>query len=207
VAMALVIGLLIGAGVTYALAGQYGSRSTTVTMTTTTLSDFTQTNTITVMINSTQQVMSAYTAHLQSIGSESLTALDAEYESNATLALTGSAGGGLGGRYESAASIGTFYQMMFSSIGFPTMNIANESYAVDVSGNGKEAIVNSNFTIYGNDTGFSYMIEPSGITVYRADIRTAVSYIHLGNTWFISNETLDFLTFEICGTTVRAAHC
>ena len=81
----------------------------------------------------------------------------------------------------------------------PLVNLANESYSVKCLGNGREATVNSNFTMYGNDTGFSDRIGPSGaMTEYRASITADAFYVSVGNNWLISNETLDFLSFDIC---------
>jgi hypothetical protein len=177
-AVALVIGLLIGAGVTYALVAPRLSKKTTVTT------------------NSAQDVMDAYAAHLQSIRSENMSALAAEYENNATVKLSGVVIG-YGGEYESATNVSLLHRSIFSSL-FVTVNLANESNLVYVSGNGQEAIVDSNFTMYGS--GYPICAESCSIAAYVTNIGASVSYDRVGGNWLISSETWDFLAYAACAT-------
>jgi hypothetical protein len=213
--VALIVVLLVGAGATYVLVslnrtatnttastsaeGAVVDSGTTTSTTATTAATATATNTTATAatMNASQQVRSAYAAHLQNIGSENATVLGSEYERNATLQLTGNVSG-LAGQYQNNDSIRTFYQSLFDAeIGFPTINVTDVDYTVSVSGTAT-ALVDSNFTLYGNDTGFSFMVALGGVTVYVANIRGDVSYVRHGDDWLISNETLDFLAFDVC---------
>jgi hypothetical protein len=219
VAAALVIGLLIGAGATYILVGRYPSQTTT-TVTETTMIDqvgatattssssstesasasAAATTTVTGAItNSTLAVTDAYTAHLQDIRSENLDAIVSDYESNATIDVTGVGGTvGIGGTYAGASSIRSLYDDLLFEVK-TTVNLANMSYTVDAPEKGAD--VSSNFTIYGDADGFVLLIE-GGCTscVYVSNISEHVSYAHLDNdSWLISAETLDFHTFNVCG--------
>lgn len=183
------MGLLVGSLATYALVGPGLNLTTTVT----------STITITVTTDSTQEVMSAYAAHLKNFEFENITAMIGEYEDNATLELVGNARG-LAGQYNGAVNIGIAYQSLLSPNYFGPVNLANVSYAANVSGNGREATVNSTFTIHGSNTAFSYIIGPSSATTYFvANVNSGVTYVRLSSNWLISNETLDFVTFVVCG--------
>jgi hypothetical protein len=149
--------------------------------------------------NSTLAVTDAYTSHLQDIKSENLDAIVSDYESNATIDVTGVGGVvGIGGTYAGASSIRSLYDDLLFEVK-TTVNLANMSYTVDAPEKG--AAVNSNFTIYGDADGFVLLIE-GGCTscVYVSNISEHVSYAHLDNdSWLISSETLDFHTFNVCG--------
>jgi hypothetical protein len=184
----LIVGLLIGAAATYALAGSRLSRTTTVT----------STSTMTVTTDSTQEVVSACAAHLKNFESKNQPAIAGDYENNATFSVTGNAVG-LTGTYVGLFNIRILYGSMLSQRFFATVNLKNVSYAVNVLGNGKAA-VKSNFTMYGNSTYIS--ASHGAIPVmgsYVATVRSEVSYASVGNAWLISNETWNFLTLDFNG--------
>ncbi len=135
------------------------------------------------------QVRSAYAAHLKDFESEDVTALTAGYQSNATIQLTGNILG-LGGDYHSVTNITTLYRFILSRAFFATVGVTNLNYSVNVKGN--EAVVNSTFTMQGNSTSPAI-----GTGTYVAKVVSGVSYIHIGNAWFISKETLDFVTLYL----------
>jgi hypothetical protein len=203
VAAALVLGLLIGAGATYFLVGRYPSQKTTMVTETMTnqVGAATATTTRTgVITNSTLAVMDAYTAHLQNIRSENLDAIVSDYESNATIDVTGVGGlVGIGGNYSGASSIRSLYDELLFEVK-TTVNLANVSYTADVPEK-EGAGVSSNFTLYGDADGIVLFIE-GGCTscVYVSNISEHVSYAYSDNdSWLISAETLDFHTFSVCG--------
>lgn len=192
-AIALVIGLFIGAGATYALAGARLGRTTTITSVTT-KTEILPPVTSTITINFTQEVASAYLAHIKNIESENGSAIIGGYENNATLSLAGDAAG-LAGTYATVFDISILYASLLSPRFFSTVNIDNMSYAVSSLGSG-DYILNSTFTMYGNSTNF---IAPEGSSVigtYVANIASNVSYVRVDNAWVISNESWNFTSLD-----------
>jgi hypothetical protein len=185
----LIVGLLIGAIATYAIAGPSPSRTTTVTSISTT----------TVTTDSTQQVMSAYAAHLKNIESENVDAIVSGYANNATFGIIGQASGFVGTE-TGVFNIRLLYSSILSQDLFATVNIKNMSYVVYVLGNG-EAKVNSTFTMYGNS---AYMSARHGATplvmgTYVANASSAVSYVQVDNNWLVSNETWNVTSLDFTG--------
>jgi hypothetical protein len=193
-AIAILIGLIIVAGAIYA-SREPGLGRTVTTAPTTAASSVGTTST-----NSTQQLRNAYAAHLQNIASEDIPALEAEYEKNATLEFVGTVVPPFpeGHPIDGLPGISSVYEDVLSpSTGFSTVNMANESYAVNLSGDGR-VTVNSNFTLYGT-TGFADISGP-GTGAYVANVGSQVSYTRVGDGWFISSEMWDFHAFATCET-------
>jgi len=171
---ALVIGSLIGASATYALAraglGQMITTTTTLTSTTT--------------IDLTQQVSDAYLTHLQNIKAQNITALVGEFTSDPSIgAQTNNPTGGMG--YLPTGDVTKFYaQVMYS--GHPTVNFANESYVVTISSNESAAIIHSNLTVYGESLYGPCNDNPC--TVYVENAILTLDFAHVGNNWLISDE-------------------
>jgi hypothetical protein len=183
VVIALMVGLIAGAGATYAFGGQnLGAKTTTVTSTSTT--------TLTVTIDPTQQVSNAYLTHLQAITSQNMTALVGEYTNNATLGVfTNNPTGGMGGGYDDGQVEKFYAQVMY--LGHPTVDFANESYTTTISGNESAATIHANLTYYGQSL---YGQSPHGpcnsnpCTVYVDDARLTINFVRVGSDWLISNE-------------------
>jgi ketosteroid isomerase-like protein len=182
VAIALVIGLLVGAAATYAVARPGLSRTTTVTSIS---------YTTTVTIDSTQEVRDAYAAYLQSMKSDNISAVVAKYANNATFEYyVASPLGGMGGGAVGAAQIRQFYNQNLLFM-HPTVNFANETYAVSILGNGNEATVHSNLTMYGNSV---YPAPPNNATsVYVGNAVLFIVFVHLGNDWVIFHESWNYV--------------
>lgn len=177
VVIALMIGLVAGAGATYAfVAGQNpGAKTATVTSTSTATS--------TVTIDLTQQVSDAYLTHLQNIKAQNITTLVGEFTSNPSLgAQTNNPTGGMGG---GTGNVTKFYaQVMY--LGHPTVNFANESYTVTISSNESAAVTHSNLTVYGQSLYGPCNNTPC--TVYVENAALTLDFVHVGNHWLISNE-------------------
>jgi hypothetical protein len=155
---------------------------------------------LTQQIN-TSDVTSAYLALLESLNVENATALASEFENNATVQILGGNPSTFAGLYVGSANISAIYQFMLSSRdGFASVNLANETHTISFSASGNQAVVVSNFTMYGNDTAFSYRIEPgSAVSAYVTNVNLQLTYVHQGNDWFISKETWNFTSFELHG--------
>jgi hypothetical protein len=197
VAGALIVGLLVGAGVTYALAGSTISRTTTTTttsLTTTTTTLPPATSTTTVTIGSTQDVLSTYSAHLQDIESQNASALIAEYENNAALNVKGCVIAGLGGVFTGTANISLWYQLVFRPGGYGIENLTDISSTV--LSNETNAIVNSTFNMQGSAP--LYIHDTSSLQ-YSASVRLGVSYVYVGNAWLISSEIWNTTRIQLSG--------
>jgi hypothetical protein len=175
VAIALVVGLLIGAGVTYAFGGQDLGSKTTVTSISTTIS--------TVTVDLTQQVSDAYLIHLLDITGHNITDLVDDYTNDATLGFfTNSPLGGLGGGAYNVTQF--FNEVMYLGHAHPTVDFANESYATTVSSDGIGATVHANLTVYGE----SLVAPANPSAVYVENAALTIDYVHIGGHWLISNE-------------------
>jgi hypothetical protein len=118
--------------------------------------------------------------------SENVSAIVARYANNATLDYeVASPLGGLGASAVGDAQIRQFYNQDVL-LGNPTVNYANETYAVSISGNESEATVRSNLTIYGND---GYVTPPNNAPVYVENAVLYIGFVHLGSDWLISHES------------------
>ena len=217
VAVALVLGLLVGAVATYAISGTSPSRISTSTSTliatatttttktaTTTLPGVTSTSTTTVTVDPSQVVANAFSTHLQNFQSENLTAILSGYEANATLrGFPGPLGPSpsLPQNYSGVTNIHNVYQVMFSANNFGTVNYANMTYGVTLLANEEAASVHSNFTMYGNSNVYDAWETPGQppiMGVYSAKVTLSVSYA-LGNAWLITDETWRVLGVRTCG--------
>jgi hypothetical protein len=178
VVIALAVGLLAGAGATYALGGQdLGPKTTTVTSTSTITS--------TVTLDLTQQASDAYLTHLQAIESQNMTTLVGEYTDNATLGMfTNNPTGGMGGGTDHG-EVEKFYAQTFFS-GHPTVDFANESYTTTISSNESAATIHANLTYYGES-----LYGPCGdnpCAFYADNARLTINFVRVGGDWLISNE-------------------
>jgi hypothetical protein len=177
--IALVACLLLGGAATYALVGAGLSQRVTVTSVSTV--------TTTVTIDSAQEVTNAYLSYIQEVKTENITAIVDLYANNATVVYevsnpTGGAGSGGDG---TAQIIQLYNQDIF--YGITSVNFGNESYSVPALGNGSEATIHANLTIYGN---FNPSSAPgSHASVYVANLALSLQYVHVGQKWLISGET------------------
>jgi hypothetical protein len=181
---------LIGAGIAYSLVSPGSVRTATTTVDQTTTQTVTNISTTTVTINSTQEVMSAFAAHLRGIESRNVTALVAQYESNATLDLVCSPNG-LGGVYTGAYNINILYPVMFNS---PGINFTDFSPGVFANVKG-ETTVNSTFNAQGSESGPTITAFSGGANLtesWTSSVRLGASYVNVGNSWLISSETWIF---------------
>lgn len=181
VVIALVIGLVAGAGATYLLWGgqDLGARTTTVTSTSTTTS--------TVTLDLTKQVSDAFMVHLQAIHSQNMTTLVGEYTDNATLGMfTNSPIGGMGASTNNGQVEKFYAEAIFLGHSHPTVDFANESYTTTISSNESTATIQANLTYYGES-----LYGPCGsnpCTVYVDNARLTVNFVRAGGDWLISNE-------------------
>jgi hypothetical protein len=161
------------------------------------------TSTATSTIDSTQSVSAAYAAYLRNLKSENTTGLAAEYESQASLVwgYAPSTGADEGGRR--IVGVANITQLFYSNFCpslclFDTVNLANETHVVSIAGNGTEATLDSNITIYGNSTGGT---NPPGFYTRSYADTAALNFSYVlaadGN-WLISNETWIYTTYNFC---------
>ena len=148
----------------------------------------TVTSTTTVTIVSTvpdayAQIASIHANYLALLNSSDTAALKSEYESNATVVWKGEAPG-LVGNYTGLLNIG----ILLGSFRDPFLNfsVSNETQIITPKGN--LWIVNSTFDIH----GYGSVVGNTDIAIAAED-----SYVHVGNTWLIANETWNFLTFNM----------
>jgi len=143
-----------------------------------------------------RQVTVAFEAHLGNFTSENLTSTVYQYENNATLTVEGD-DEKLGGVYDEAASITTFYQYVYSDNVFGTIALKNSTYSVDAL-NGQKVNVKSEFTLQGVSDMYSIdKGETPTNGTYAATVSLETSYVRSGTEWFISSETWDFLSFDL----------
>ncbi len=161
-------------------------------------------STTTLTINSSQEVMSAFAAHLQSEQSQNVTALVAQYESNATLNLVCSPNG-FSGAYAGIYNINILYHVMFNSTRSGTMNFTDFSPGVFANVKG-ETTVNSTFNAQGSESGPTITAFSSGANLtqpWAESVRLGASYVDVGGAWLISNETWIFgeinTVYNTCG--------
>lgn len=181
--------IVVTAGV---VAASYHSASTT------------NSSTSTAAVNSTQEVMGAFAAHLQSIESHNVTALVAQYESNATLNLVCSPNGFIG-VYTGTYNINILYHVMFNSTVAGTMNFTDFSPGILASVSG-EIIVNSTFNAQGSESASSITAFSGGANFtqpWTKSVRLGDSYVDVGNAWLISSEIWTFgdinTVYNTCG--------
>jgi hypothetical protein len=192
----LLIGILLGAGATYALAAPTLNRTATytkVTTVTTTNSPVTRTSTATVTVDPGQEVSDAYSIFFQNIESRNATALAAEYQDNATLNVYGYTDG-VGGSYNGSANIFSFYNALLSNGVLATVNLKNVTYGIYVSETGQSAEVSSMFTMHGS--GFFYGGNSENAGTYNATVRSVTSYALVGEEWLITSDSWDFTLFN-----------
>ena len=199
---------MAGAIATYSVATPAFDETTTVTSLTTTtqtvasIVTIASTITTTSTINLAKAVSDAYLAHLHNIQLENSTAIEAEYEINATYAFVQDPLAGLRNT-TGAANIAAYYAESCSSPCTPNaMNFANETYTItSISANGTNANIKSSFTIYGNYTSSGNIFVRS----YLDQVKVNISYVFVSNGWLISSETWYYTLMEWCNSIASPA--
>jgi hypothetical protein len=160
------------------------------TITTTSVEDLTTTSFV------DPNLTSAYLSHIAAIASANLTALEAQFETNATLNVMPNNFQNKG--WDGIGNITSFYQGDLGE-GCPPcfglvypFSVANETYSITMSNDLKAAHVTSHLIFYG--TGGP---NPSG-SVYTDDMRFDISYVLQGQHWLISTEILTSLGGGTC---------
>jgi hypothetical protein len=130
-----------------------------------------------------EQVASSYANHLLLLDSRKIPALVTGYESNATVEWKGAAIG-MTGNYTGSGNIGILHGSFTGK--FIDLSLSNLSQMIGSKGN--HWMVNSTFSLHG--TG-------SVVGNFNATIAAQDSYIRAGETWLISHETWNFLSFNV----------
>jgi hypothetical protein len=177
-------GILIGAGAGLTLvlllvsqlligSGLFSTRTVTSTTTVTTVS---------TVPDAYGQIASIHANYLAVLNSSDTAALKSGYESNATVVWKGEASG-MVGNYTGQLNIGILLGSFREK--FVNFSVSNESQTIAPKGN--LWIVNSTFDIH----AYGSVVGNTDMAIAAED-----SYVHVGNTWLIANETWNFLTFN-----------
>jgi hypothetical protein len=195
------LGIFVALTIAFASTTVYesGMRTTlTSTSTSTSTSTVTATSLSTIITttpvkNTTEALREAYFFHIFEIASEDATALAAQYETNATL-LYDYAPLPLHGSINGSANIPRFYEgedctcFVFK---IPPA-VANQTYSITMSNDGKVGNVTSHLIFYGNDpqcpAGGIFSC-PSGVAYYYV-MGFDISFILQGDYWLISTENV-----------------
>jgi len=201
----LVVGLLAGTIITFAITYPHQSSVGTFTSVSTTTDTVTATSLSTITTTSVVDpaLADAYLSHIGAILSENATALIAQYETNATLLYNFPHAVGVPsqGSFDSSANITRFYETV-SFFGTPnskgaffplgTFAVANDTYSMTMSNDDNARKVTSHLIFYGNDP----IARPSASYFY--DVSFDISYVLKGDRWLISTENLTYNNFGSC---------
>jgi hypothetical protein len=159
---------------------------------------------MTPVVDPTKALEDAYLSHISAIETESVLVLAAQYETNVTFVvpfslyrLTNDSDAGI-------PNITRFYEAGGPIGGAPLTlpyAVANVTYSVSMSHDGKEGNVTSRLIFYGNDTqcpanAISFQC-PSG-TAFYAVTGFDISYVLQGDRWLISTENVKIINSEMC---------
>lgn len=218
----LLIGLLAGSIMTFAITypnpsgvGTSTSVSTTTeTLTATSVSTTTSTTTLTTTFTSTfdptKTLTDAYLSHIGAIESRNASALVSQYETNAMLQYPLSTG--TAELFEGAANITRFYEEQptntSQAISCVTcielkapFALANETHSIIVSSDDKTGDVTSNLVFYGTISfGGCYVQGVGSCDTQYYSIGFDISYVLQGNSWLISTEILTHISNAPCTT-------
>jgi len=152
------------------------------------LSTRTVTSTTTITTTSTamgayEQVAGAYEGYLSTLNSSKASALQSDYERNATIVWTG-ASPGLAGTYAGSSNIEILLSQFLTDL-VPKLTITNETHTIGPEGS--TWIVDSTFDFAGNST---IVGKVSGI------IAANCSYTDNDNSWLISRQVWNFLEYD-----------
>jgi hypothetical protein len=176
---------------------------TTLTSTSTAIS--VSTITTTSLVDPTRALRDAYLFHIFDIASGDATAMAAQYESNATLLYDMAP---FHGSINGSANMLRFYageycpQPGMSCFGLKLPSgVANQTYSMTISNDGKVGNVTSHLIFYGYDpmcpaNAISFQC-PSGTAYYDA-MGFNISYVLQGDHWLISTENLTLTNFHRC---------
>jgi ketosteroid isomerase-like protein len=129
-------------------------------------------------VDPTKQVEADYSAHLVNIHSMNVSAIEADYDSNASIAFVDAYENT--GNYTGLQKIAEGYQAdMYTNFALPMFSYTNST--VNVSGS--KATVDSSFLIQGYNTDGNAL---------SALVKTQVTYVHKGGAWLISYELWSF---------------
>jgi hypothetical protein len=182
-------GILIGAGLTLIVLLVLQSFIGSGLLSTKTI---TSSTTVTEILTPTEDydlVASAYTNHLLLLNEENASVLLSGYEANATVEWTGVTWN-LGGTYVGSKNISILLTILARS--FFNFSLSDESQTIGAKG--AYWMVNSTFNFDGDplySTQYSSFYGKSNGMIAAQD-----SYVRIGNTWLIANETWDFMRFN-----------
>jgi len=203
------LGLFVAMTLVFASTTAYesGIRTTAVSVSTTT-SMTTQTTTVTSAIDLTTALTDAYLFHIFDIASENANALGAQYETNATLLFDFPNAAPSHYTFSGSANITRFETRFYEGLYCPTCfplklpsGVANQTYSITMSNDGKVGNVTSHLIFYGKDpecpvVAISFQC-PSG-TAYYYVMRFDISYVLQGGHWLISTENVNTNNFQRC---------
>ncbi len=192
----------------------------TATSVSTTTSTTTQTTMVTSTLDLTKALTDAYLSHIGAIEFQNVTALTAQYETNANL-LYASQGGVfpsfLDGSVNGIANITRLYEgslqenenysyQYVSCLTCITLKVpfavANETISVTVSSNEKAGNVTSDLVFYGNCPICSFYVQGVGVSNIEAyAMGFHISYVLQGGRWLISTESQAYIYVDKCFTT------
>ncbi len=192
----------------------------TATSVSTTTSTTTRTTTVTSTLDLTKALTDAYLSHIGAIEFQNVTALTAQYETNANL-LYASQGGVfpsfLDGSVNGIANITRLYEgslqenenysyQYVSCLTCITLKVpfavANETISVTVSSNEKAGNVTSDLVFYGNCPICSFYVQGVGVSNIEAyAMGFHISYVLQGGRWLISTESQAYIYVDKCFTT------
>jgi len=168
--------------------GLFGMRTVTETSTSTVTTSVTATATsISPTTINASEVIAAFANHLILITTLNVSAIDSGYVDSPTVVWKGespSSSGSLSGSNVNGPNVGIGWSDFFRGSSATSLVLGNETYHVAAVGG--IYVVNSDFGFqgYGSETG-----------KFNGTISGQDSYVRVGNTWLISNETLDFISF------------
>jgi hypothetical protein len=197
----LVVGLVVGAIITFAITYPHPSSVGTFTSVSTTTDTVTATSVSTITMTSVvdEALADAYLSHIGAIESGNATALAAQYETNATLLYASPYGGPPHtGSFGGIADITGFYKG--GSIYFYLIApyaVANETYSTAMSNGDNTGNVTSNLILYGNANHSCCWPSFSATADYYV-MRFDISYVLQGDRWLISTESLTMYNFGYC---------
>ncbi len=165
--------------------------------------------TTTSVVDPTQAIRDAYLFHIFDIASENTIALAAQYATNATVLYdfpnAVPSHGSFSGSTNLTRYVTRFYNGLDCPACFPLKlpyGVANQTYSVTMSNDGKEGNVTSHLIFYGNDPECPVVANefscPSG-TAYYYVMGFSISYVLQGGHWLISTESVTNMNgFERC---------
>jgi hypothetical protein len=146
-------------------------------------STVTSTTSVTITTSdASEQVASAYEAHLMQLSSRNVDALPSEYEPNATVEFTGSQAAGPG-NYTGASDIKILWGSFIGK--FTNFSLSNQYQSIRVEGN--FSVVNSTFDF----RGYNSVVGMVNGSVVAQDV-----YVNVGGSWLIARETWNFIQFN-----------